>query len=335
MEKRRLGKTEMMVSTVGFGGIPLQKLDQETVNKLIDEAISLGINFIDSARAYTISEELIGNALIGRRDKMYIASKTAAKDYETAKKDIEISLKNLKTDYLDLYQFHFVRSMEQYNQIISENGAYRAFKEAMDEGKIRNIGITSHSADILMNVIESGLFSTIQFPYNPIEKQGEEMFKRSKELDLGTIVMKPVAGGAFERGELSIKWILNNNNIDVAIPGMDNIDQVRINAKSGFDYNLNEEELTLINKTVSELGDTFCRRCGYCLPCPQGIDIPSMFVIDAYMKRYKLNDWANIRYDALDVKANACVECGKCETKCPYNLPIINMLKNVTKTFGR
>ena len=219
---RLLGKTNMKVNRVGFGGIPIQRITQEETNKVINELIDKNVNFIDTARGYTISEEYIGNAIEGKREKFFIATKSMARDYESMKKDIEISLKNLKTDYIDLYQIHNLKP-EEYKTIFDENKAYKALLEAKEEGKIKYIGITSHSLETIEKSIEDEKFSTIQFPYNIIEDQADEVFKKANKKGIGIIVMKPLAGGAIDDAKLAIKYILSKDYIDVVIPGMENI----------------------------------------------------------------------------------------------------------------
>jgi predicted aldo/keto reductase-like oxidoreductase len=335
MKKKILGKTKLDISVVGMGGIPLQRLKEEEAIKIVKYAIDNGVNFIDTARGYSVSEKYIGKALKEIRNHVILASKSPKKDYRGMKDDLEESFKNLQVGYIDLYQFHFVRYKEDLYEILSDDGAYKALLEAKEEGKIGYIGITGHSADVMLEAINTGKFDTIQFPFNIIEDQGVQLFKRAKELNMGTIVMKPIAGGALEKGELSIKYILNKDYIDVVIPGMDSIDNVDKNIECGNNLSeLSNSELDEIEKIKDELGKEFCRRCGYCLPCIKGIDIPTQFIFESYLKRYKLADWAKERYQKLEIKADACIECGECEAKCPYNLPIIKMLKKVDKSFN-
>ena len=335
MEYRVLGSTGLKVSVVGFGGIPVQRISREESIKVIHRAEEEGINFIDSARGYSVSEEYIGEALEGRRDKWIIASKTMTRDKEGMAKDIDISLKNLRTNYIDLYQFHNVRTMGDYEKILSEDGAYKALEEAKEAGKIRHIGITSHSIDMLRIAIESGKFETIMYPYNIVETQAFELFRRAHELNIGVIAMKPMAGGALVNGTMAMKFIIENKSITSAIPGMASIKEVEENAEVGNNFKiLTFEEREEALSIAKELGDEFCRRCGYCAPCPKGIDIPSMFVFRGYKERYNLGAWAEERYAAFKASAKDCVECGACEKKCPYDLPIRKMLKEVRKTFN-
>lgn len=323
-----LGNTNMKIKRVGFGGIPIQRITQEDTNEVINELEAQGINFIDTARGYTVSEEYIGNAIEGKREKFFIATKSMSRDYENMKEDIEISLKNLKTDYIDLYQLHNVKP-EEYDVIFGENMAYQALLEAKEEGKIKYIGITSHALETIQKAVETDKFATIQFPYNIVEDQADEVFKMAYKKGIGTIVMKPLAGGALDDATLAIKYILSKEYISVAIPGMDSVEQVKQNVSVIENIELTEEDNNKIAKIRSTLGKRFCRRCEYCMPCPVNINIPLNFLMEGYYTRYNLKDWAKQRYQALDVKASSCIECGKCETKCPYDLPIREMLKDV------
>ncbi|OPL07430.1 MAG: aldo/keto reductase [delta proteobacterium ML8_F1] len=334
MEKRRLGKTEMMVSLVGLGGIPLQRVDQEQATQIIKAAHESGINFIDTARAYSVSESLIGNALetLGLREEFYLATKSMHRIYSAMKSEIETSLKNLKTDYIDLYQVHLIKTKKDYDTVMSEEGAYRALLEAKAEGKIRFIGITGHDAKLIEGLTDPEFFDTVQFPYNPVEPQGEPVFRKAVKHDMGTIVMKPVAGGAITDVPSSLKWIKENPDVFLMIPGMDSVEQVIENVRA-LETPLEEVKRRELEAFAKELGTEFCRRCGYCLPCPMGIDIPTMFLFEGYLKRYNLGEWSRERYSSVENKASACIKCGICETRCPYDLPIIKMMKRVAETF--
>lgn len=330
---RLLGNTGMKIKRVGFGGIPIQRISQKDTNDVINELEKQGINFIDTARGYTVSEEYIGNSLEGRREKFFIATKSMSRSYESMKNDIEISLRNLKTDYIDLYQIHNLKS-EEYEDIFNEDKAYRALLEAKSEGKIKHIGITSHSLETIEKVVGDDKFETIQFPYNIVEDQADDVFKKANEKGIGIIVMKPLAGGALDDATLAIKYILSKSYIDVAIPGMDSVEQVRQNTDVLENLKLTQEDNEKIEEIRKSLGNRFCRRCEYCLPCPVGVNIPANFLLEGYYTRYNLKDWAIQRYEATNGKASECVNCGLCETKCPYDLPIRDMLKDVANKLG-
>lgn len=327
---RVLGKTNLKINRIGFGGIPIQRVTQQDTNKIIDELINQGINFIDSARGYTVSEEYIGNAIEGKRDKFILASKSMSRTYEDMLKDVDITLKNFKTDYIDLYQLHNVKS-DEYENIFNDNMAYKALLDCKSQGKIKNIGITSHSIDTIKKAVRDEKFDTIQFPYNIVEDQADEIFREAHKRNIGIIVMKPLAGGAINNAKLAIKYILSKGYIDVAIPGMDSVDQVLENISVLENLDIDKEDELKIEDIRNQLGNRFCRRCEYCMPCPVGINIPMNFLLEGYYSRYNLKEWSKERYNSLDIKASDCVECGKCESKCPYDLPIREMLKEVTE----
>ncbi len=336
MEKRILGRTNFEVSVIGFGGIPIQRVDEEIAYQLLVEAHRQGINFIDTARGYKESEELLGSALerIGR-GKFILATKSMAKTYDAVIEEFETSLKNLRTDYIDLFQFHNVTKEADLETIMGENGALKAIKEYKEKGIVKEIGITSHSVDLRYIAIDTGEFSTIQYPYNPVENQGEPVFRKARENNLGVIVMKPLAGGAISKGELSLRYIMENEDVTVAIPGMDSVEQVIENARAGNEIRpLTGDERKVLMEEAATLGEEFCRRCGYCAPCTVGIDIPTQFILEGYYSRYNLQDWAVDRYRGMETKASDCIECGICETRCPYSLPIIKMLKKVEDRLG-
>ena len=333
MRYTTLGKTGLKVSVVGLGGIPIQRTDVEGTRKVIDACIEQGINFIDTARGYTVSEEYLGQVLEGRRDKFVLATKTMVRDYEGMKREIETSLEKLRTDYIDLYQIHNIKSVEEFAVCFGENGAYRALLEAKEAGKIGHIGATAHGLDAFERLITQyeDKIETIMFPFNIVEEQGLELMKQCTEKNIGVIAMKPMAGGNLVDAKLAIKYVLANPDCTVAIPGMGNVEEVLQNAAAADAGALTQEELDKCDEIRKELGTTFCRRCGYCAPCPVGINIPNNFLFANYLRNYGLADWAKDRYRSMPAKADDCVKCGKCETRCPYNLPIRDMLEQVVR----
>ena len=334
MEYRILGKTGLKISRLGFGGIPIQRIDAEGTRKLMLQMKEAGINYIDTARGYTVSEEYLGEALEGIRDDFIIATKSMARTKETMAADIEISLKNLRTNYIDLYQVHNP-NMAQLEQVMAPGGALDALMEAKAAGKIGHIGLTAHAIEVFEKALELPWVETIMFPYNIVESQGEELIKACLEKNIGIIVMKPLAGGAIEDATLAIRYCLNNPAVTVVIPGMAEEKELQQNLSAANDASpLREEELAKIESIRKQLGTQFCRRCNYCQPCVKGINISGCFLFHGYLDRYGLADWARGRYATLPVKASACIECGACENRCPYNLPIRMMLKKVAKDFG-
>ena len=334
MEYVTLGKTGIKVSRVGFGGIPIQKVDAEGSKKLMNAIVAKGINFIDTARAYTVSESLIGDALVGMRDKFVIATKSMARTADAMRADIKKSLENLKTDYIDIYQVHNV-TMEQLSVVCGEGGALEALNEAKKQGKIRHIGLTAHSLEVFEYATTLDWVETLMFPYNIVETQGEEVIKKCNEKNIGFICMKPLAGGALENATLALRFIASNKNVHILIPGMCDEAEVDMNVSAVADEApLSDTELAEIENIRRELGTNFCRRCNYCQPCAAGINISGVFLFGGYLERYGLEDWARQRYAALPSKAGSCIECGACESRCPYNLPIREMLKKYAKAFG-
>lgn len=335
MDYVTLGKTGLKISRMGFGGIPIQRIDAQGTKELIHKMADAGVNYIDTARGYTVSEEYLGYALEGVRDKFVLATKSMARTKEAMTADIEKSLGNLRTEYIDLYQIHNP-SMEQLEQVMNEGGALEALKEAQAAGKIRHIGLTAHSVAVFERALELDWVETIMFPYNIVESQGEELIARCKEKNIGFIAMKPLAGGAIENASLAIRYICANDNVTVVIPGMAEEKELEQNLRACLDESpLSEEEQKEIAGIREQLGSNFCRRCNYCAPCTAGINIPSVFLFAGYLERYDLGDWARDRYDSLAVKASACVGCGECETRCPYQLPIREMLKKCAQEFGK
>lgn len=334
MEYRTLGKTGLRISRMGFGGIPIQRIDKEGTRSLMKELLEAGVNYIDTARGYTVSEEYLGYGLEGIRDQFVLATKSMARTKEAMAADIETSLGNLRTDYIDLYQVHNP-SMEQLEQVMAEGGALEALKEAKAAGKIRHIGLTAHSAAVFARALELDWVETIMFPYNIVENQGEELIRKCGEKNVGFVCMKPLAGGAIEDATLALRYVCSNPDVTVVIPGMAEARELEENVTACENsMPLTKEEEEKLEAVKKQLGTNFCRRCNYCAPCTVGINIPSVFLFAGYLERYDLGDWARDRYQSLSVKASACVECGECETRCPYHLPIREMLKKCAAEFG-
>ncbi len=334
MEYITLGKTDLKVSRLGFGGIPIQRVDAAVTRELVLEMAEKGINYIDTARGYTVSESYLGEALEGLRDKFILATKSMARTKEAMAQDIETSLKNLRTDYIDLYQIHNP-NMEQLEQVISVGGALEAMQEAKGAGKIRHLGVTAHSLEVFERALELDWVETIMFPYNIVETQAEELMKKCAEKNIGFIVMKPLAGGAIEDASLALRFICANPNVTVAIPGMFDLKEIEQNLAAVEERSsLTDAELEKMEEIRKQLGNHFCRRCNYCAPCTVGIGIPNVFLFQGYLDRYGLGDWAKERYHAMPIKASACIGCGACEKRCPYHLPIREMLKTAADKFG-
>lgn len=334
MQYVTFGKTGLTVSRVGFGGIPIQRIEKEGARALFDKLLECGVNYIDTARGYTVSEEYIGEAIDGRRDEFILATKSMARDKAGMERDIGISLNNLRTDRIDLYQVHNP-TMEQLDTVLAPGGALEALMEAKEAGKVDHLGITAHSLAVFERALELDWVETIMFPYNIVESQCEHLLEKCREKSIAFIAMKPFAGGAIEDGEAALRYIAANELVTISIPGMYCIEEIETNTKYGADSSPLDDELQArVAKIRSELTGNFCRRCNYCAPCTVGISIPNVFLFAGYLERYGLEDWARGRYNALPVKASECIECGVCETRCPYELPIREMLKKAAVQFG-
>ncbi len=329
-----LGKTGLRISYLGLGGIPIQKCSEDGVKALMQKVHQEGINFIDSARGYTVSEALIGEAISGMREDFILATKSMARTYEEMKRDIGISLHQLKTEVIELYQVHNP-GIADLEKVCGKGGALEALLEAKAEGKILHLGLTAHSLEVFEKALSLPWVETIMFPYNIVEAQGAQLIKECKEKGIGFICMKPLAGGAIENSFLALRYIRQNPSVTVIIPGMYDEEEVDKNCLAiASPEALNQEEIVGIEKIKASLGTHFCRRCNYCQPCPQQINISGCFLFEGYLSRYGLEDWARERYKAMPVKASACIKCGICETKCPYQLPIREMLKKCAQEFG-
>lgn len=335
MEYRVLGKTGLKISHMGFGGIPIQKIDAEGTRVLIRQLMDAGVNYIDTARGYTVSEEYLGYALEGIRDHFVLATKSMARTRDAMAADIETSLKNLGTDYIDLYQIHNP-SEKDLEQVQAPGGALEALQAAKAAGKIGHIGITLHSDVLFKMAVDLDWVETIMFPYNIVETQGEELIRICGQKDIGFIAMKPLAGGAIDDATVALRFIATNPDVTVVIPGMAEPKEIDQNlAAMNNSAPLTEEEQEKIRAIRDSLGTQFCRRCNYCAPCSAGISIYNVILAEGYYKRYNLKDYAIAKYESMEKTASDCIDCGICETRCPYNLPIRQMLKKVEALFGK
>ena len=329
MEYRILGKSGLKISRLGFGGIPIQRIEAGDTKPLMRQLLDAGVNYIDTARGYTVSESYLGEALEGIREHFVLATKSMARDKEGMAKDIDISLANLKTDYIDLYQIHNPTPAD-IDKVIAPGGALEALMEAKAAGKIGHIGITLHTYPLFEKALEMDWVETIMFPYNIVETQGEALLAKCTEKNIGFICMKPLAGGAIEDATLALRFIATNDNVTVVIPGMAAPEEIAQNIAAVCDNApLSDKEKEAMEAVRASLGTHFCRRCNYCAPCTAGISIYSVFLMDGYLTRYGLADWARMRYAGMEKTASDCVDCGVCETRCPYNLPIRQMMKEV------
>jgi predicted aldo/keto reductase-like oxidoreductase len=321
-----LGATGLKIIRMGMGGIPIQRLTVDQSDRLLENAVAAGINFFDTARIYTDSESKFGRILSRHRDRIILASKSFSREAAAILRDIDSSLEQLQTDYIDIYQCHNVASENDLEKILADNGAVAGLVKAREQGKIRHIGLSGHKPRIVQKALSLFPFATIQIPCNFMETDAlADLIPLARQRQVGVIAMKPIGGGNIREINLNFRFIFNQG-IDVAIPGMDSEKQVVENVAALENLlPLTTEETALLQKEKDRLGDSFCRRCEYCMPCPQGLPIAFLHVLKNYYFLYDLQDWVWERINALAKTYKDCVACGECVKKCPYhlNMPVI------------
>jgi predicted aldo/keto reductase-like oxidoreductase len=327
MKTVQLGRTGLQVSRIGFGGIPIQRLLEPEAVRVVRRCLELGVTFFDTATGYSTSEERIGQALAGRRDQAIIATKTPARDRTTALEHLALSLKRLNVEVIDLWQLHNVSTIEDYEQVLGPGGALEAAHQALEAGQVRHIGITSHSMDVALEAVPSGQFETVQFPFNFVSHEpAQRLVPLAADHDVGFIAMKPMGGGLLGDANLCIKYLLQFGNV-VPDPGIQRIEEIEeiVKIVEGS-WELTVEEWHDVEQIRAKLGTRFCRRCGYCEPCPQGVRISTVMNVRSFWQRMPADRLATGWL--LDAVAGArdCIECGECEEKCPYQLPIRELL---------
>jgi len=326
MKAVKLGGTGLIVSEIGFGGIPIIPLSVEDGAAVVRHCYDLGITFFDTANVYRDSEKKVGQALCDVRDKVVIATKTLRRDAQTAATHIRQSLDNLRTDRIDIYQLHNVSNDDTLAQVLAADGAYRAAEKARKDGTVRFIGFSSHNVKFAAGVCRRGLFSTVQVPFNFIETEAvDELFGVAREMGMGVIGMKPLGGGLLQRADLCFKFLQRYPGI-VPIPGVISkaeMDEIVSLVRSREP--LTEADLTDMEKIRADLGTRFCHRCGYCLPCERGVRIPEALGFKSILKRFQGETALNFSRDAVKSAEN-CDQCGACIERCPYELPIPEML---------
>ncbi len=322
----RFGAHGPVVTKLGFGGIPIQQLPTDEAVAVVRACYDAGVRLFDTARGYTNSEERIGAALKGVRDEVFIVTKSPAKDLDSLRNHFETSLRNLGMDYVDLFLFHNVSNPDHLRAVL-DGGLLGWMREQQAAGKARMIGISSHNAAVAADCLRTGEFAALEFPYNYLEDQAEpELLPLCRERGYGFLAMKPLAGGALSNGRAAIKWVLRRPDV-VVIPGLMSLHQVNEAIAAAADLDLTAEETAAIERDRKELSGSFCRRCGYCLPCPQGIPVNTIVSAELFLNRAGWHR-ADAKYlKMLDDAVADCLECGECEARCPYNLPLASMVK--------
>ena len=328
MQRARLGKTGLMVSRIAFGGIPIQRLSESDAVNVVRRCLDLGITFLDTANGYTTSEERIGKAIAGRREGLILATKTGARDREGAWAHIRLSLQRLGVDSIEIYQLHGVSNREQYDKATGPGGALEALQEAREQGLIEHIGITSHHLPTAIVGANSGLFETLQFPFNFVaDEAARELLPAVRQNDLGFIGMKPFAGGMLERADLCFKFLLQFPEV-IPDPGIERIQEVeQIVAVVNGQTAMTPVDEADIERIRQELKGSFCHRCEYCQPCQQGIGISAVMTVNSMLRRLPPARLFEGGIGTSMEKAFDCIECGDCESRCPYKLPIRDRLK--------
>jgi len=334
MEQIRLGKTEMMVSKLGFGGIPIQRLDEDEAVAVVRRCLELGITFIDTANAYSTSEVRIGKAISGKREEIILATKSGARTREGVESHLKLSLEQLGVKYVDLYQFHGVSDSNALDTVLDPKGPMAAVQEAKKAGVVKHIGITSHSMEVAKEAVKSDRFETIMFPFNFITSEpADELLPLTREHDVGFIAMKPLAGGMLDDATIAFKYLFQFPDV-LPIPGIEKMHEIEEIAQvlSG-PWQMTDEEEQEMQRLRDELGTRFCRRCDYCLPCSEEIAISTVMVSGSFAKRLPPERIFAGRFGEMLEKAADCTECGDCEERCPYHLPIREMIAEQSKWF--
>lgn len=330
MEYRRLGRTGLEISVIGFGAIGVR--GAEAVQSMLKEGRRLGINHIDTARSYPRSEEMLGKAMSDLRKEFYICSRTQSRDYDQAEKDLETSLEMLQTDYVDIYQVHALGGDEELSRVLQKDGVANLLQQAKADGRIRFTGLSSHHLDAAGKAVLTDLFDTLVIPFSPIEYSAKhlQVIQICKELDVGVVAMKPLSGGNFVKRISDTLSFTLQHDIAAAITGTRSDEELQENAAAGSDLRvLPLNEFDSLMSEAAELGQSFCRRCGYCLPCTEEIPIREIMQSDAYLRGnsravYQFGGEEGLKNFKAAVEK--CTECGECIERCPYSLPIPELM---------
>ena len=331
MEMVTLGKTGITVNKNGFGALPIQRISTDDAVALARRAYEAGMTFFDTARFYTDSEEKLGEAFDGMREKVCIATKTAAQNAEDFWKDLGVSLHNLRTDYIDIYQFHNPSFCPKPGD---GTGLYEAMLEAKAQGKIRHIGITNHRLAVANEAIDSGLYETLQFPFCYLATEKDlELVKKCKEADMGFIAMKALSGGLINNSAAAYAFEAQYDNV-LPIWGV----QRKSELEEFISYIdnppvMNDEIKALIEHDRKELSGEFCRGCGYCMPCPAGIEINNCARMSLLLRRSPSAGHLSPEGQAKMKKIEDCLHCGHCKSMCPYGLDTPKLLEENYKDY--
>ncbi len=331
MDLVKLGNTGFTVNKNGFGALPIQRISRDEAAHLLRKAYNNGITYFDTARFYTDSEEKIGYAMADIREKIIIATKTGATTAEAFWKDLDTSLGLLKTDYIDLYQFH---NPSFCPKPCDGSGLYEAMLEAKRQGKVRHIGITSHRLNVAREAVESGLYETLQFPFSYLASDKDlEIVDLCKEAGMGFICMKALSGGLITDSATAYAYL---NQFDHVLPIWGVQKETELDEFISYQREapvMTDERREKIRKDKEMLSGDFCRGCGYCLPCPAGIYIPDCARMSLYLRRAPLSVYLGDEYKEKMAKVKDCLHCGQCKKKCPYGLDTPTLLEKNYEDF--
>ncbi|MBQ7048601.1 MAG: aldo/keto reductase [Clostridia bacterium] len=325
MNKVSLGTTGICVPQNAFGALPIQRISEDEAIKLLRTAYDGGMRFFDTARSYTDSEIKVGKAFEGMRDKVYIATKTQALTVESFNKDLETSLRNLKTDYIDIYQFHNPPFCPKPDD---SSGLYDAALKAKSVGKIRHISITNHRPNVAIEAVKSGLYATLQFPFCYLATEKDlEIVGLCKAHNVGFIAMKALSGGLLTNAVAACAWLLQFDNV-LPIWGIQKECELRQILSFMDDVPTTTDEITeLIERDRKQLIGSFCRACGYCMPCPKDIQINNCARMSQLIRRSPSAQWLTEESRAMMLNIENCINCRQCAEKCPYNLDTPKLLR--------
>lgn len=325
MQTVTLGRAGITVNKNGFGALPIQRRNPEDAAVILKKAFDNGINFFDTARAYSDSEEKLGNTLSGMRKHFILATKTAASTSEAFWRDLETSLNLLKTDYLDIYQFHNPAFCPKPGD---GSGMYEAMLEARSQGKIRFIGITNHRIGVTLEAVESGLYDTLQFPFSYLaSEKEEELVKLCGEKEIGFIAMKALSGGLISSSKAAYAYLAQFNNV-LPIWGVQRENELdEFLTYQSCPPELDADVKAIIAHDRAELAGDFCRGCGYCLPCPAKIDIPNAARMSLLLRRAPSENFLTAEQQELMSRIENCVHCNHCVNHCPYGLDTPKLLR--------
>ncbi len=327
MKTTQLGRTGLEVSELGFGGIPILRLESGQAERILGKAFDLGITLYDTAHLYGDSEGKIGRALHGVRDQVVLASKTMKRDAAGAAEQLHNSLRELQTEWIDVFQCHQVSAESEWKEISGPSGALEALSKARDKGQVRFLGVSSHSQEMAVKLVQTGMFDTVQFPFNIIENEPREaLFPAARDRGMGILAMKPFAGGVIDDARLAFAFLRQEPGI-IPIPGFDS--EAAVEEVVGLferDNEVTNDDLRQMEELRNRLGNRFCRRCEYCLPCPNGVAIPTAMGYPILVSRMSPPTATAFAAKAMET-VPLCADCEECLEKCPYNLPIPDMIK--------